>query len=179
MDTTQLRHDDSAIDPEAVQSRDDIPATTEQQPHDSPDHCSVGAVGRAVIGVENDAGEYLLLVNDEAGVALLPNETVDADDEWLTTAAETVEGQTGFTVDIDEILAVRTVEHVLQADDKPHLTTHRIVFSATPTGGAIRDCKQTVDSGSDDWRAGWFDELPDGIEVPPNGPGNDFELLLG
>jgi hypothetical protein len=128
--------------------------------------------------VKNGAGEHLLLVNEELGVALLPNETVDTNDEWLSTASETVEGQTGFTVDIDEILAVRTVEHVLP-DDEHHLTTHRIVFSATPTGGSVRDCKLTADSGSDDWRAGWFDELPDGIDSPPNGPANDFELLLG
>lgn len=177
MDTTQLRHDDPAIDPQTAQSREDVRATTEQQPHDSPDHCNVGTVGRAVIDVTNSAGEHLLLINENAGVALFPNETVD--DEWLTTAAETVEGQTGFTVDIDGILAVRTVDHVLPDDDEPHLTTHRIVFSATATGGEIRDCKQTVDSGSDDWRAGWFDELPEDIETPPNGPANDFELLLG
>jgi hypothetical protein len=105
--------------------------------------------------------------------------TVDPDEEWLTAAAETVEGVIGFTVDIDEILAVRTVEHVLPDDDEPHLTTHRIVFSATPTGGAIQDCKLTADNGSDDWRAGWFDELPDGIDSPPNGPANDFDLVLG
>lgn len=178
MDTTQLRYDDAAIDPEEVQSRDGVHATTERQPHDSPDHCGVGTVGRAVIDVTNDAGEHLLLINDEAGVALFPNETVDANDEWLTTATETVEGPTSITVDIDEILAVRTVEHVLP-DDESHLTTHRIVFSATPTGGSIRDCKLTVDKGSDDWRVGWFDELPEDIETPPNGPANDFELLLG
>jgi hypothetical protein len=178
MDTTQPRHDDAAIDPEAAQSRDGVRATTERQSHDSPDHCGVGTVGRAVIDVTNDAGEHLLLINEQEGVALFPNETVDSNDEWLTVATETVEGQTGFTVDIDEILAVRTVEHVLQ-DDVPRLTTHRIVFSATATGGEIRDCKQTVDSGSDDWRAGWFDELPEDIETPPNGPANDFDLVLG
>ncbi len=178
MDTTQLRHDDAAIDPEEVQSRDGVRATTEHQPHDSPDHCGVGTVSRAVTGVKNGAGEHLLLVNDEAGVALLPNKTVDADDEWLSTASETVEGPTSITVDIDEILAVRTVEHV-RPDDEHHLTTHRIVFSATPTGGSIRDCKLTTDKGSDDWRAGWFDELPEDIETPPSGPANDFELLLG
>lgn len=177
MNTTHSHPDDGAIDPETIRSREAVVSTTEQHDHDSRDHCSTGTVGRAVVDVTNEAGEHLLLVSDEHGVALLPNETVEADEKWLTVASETVDDQTGITADIEAVLAVRTVEHVVD-EEEPHLTTHRIVFDATATGGEIQACKRTAENGSGEFRAGWFDELPDGIETLPNGPANDFELVM-
>jgi len=174
-----LTHDtDSTIDPQAIKRRSGVRATTEQTPHESRDHCSTGTVGRAVVGVTNDADELLLLVNDEHGVALLPNETAEPDDSWLDVAGEAVAGQTGISADVAEILAVRTVEHVTEDDEDPHLTTHRVVFAATATGGEIRECKRHAENGSDGFRAGWFDGLPDGIDPAPGGASNDVGLFL-
>jgi len=174
-----LTHDhDSPLDPQTLTSRSDVRVTTERTPHESRDHCSTGTVGRAVIGVTNDAGEVLLLINDEHGIALLPNETVEADDSWLAVARDTVAGYTGISVDIEEVLAVRTVDHVTDDDEDPHLTTHRVVFAATATGGEIRECKRRAENGSDGFRAGWFDSLPDGIDPAPGGASNDLELFV-
>lgn len=170
--------DGTPIDPVALQSRPDVHASTEQQDHDDRDHCGIGTDGRAVIDVTNSDGEHLMLVYGGAGVAMLPNTTVDPDQAWLTAARDTVRDGTGISIEIDDVLAVRTVEHFAGDEAASHLTTHRVVFAATRTGGEILQTKHRTENGDDDWRVGWFDELPKGTETPPNGPANDFELVM-
>jgi hypothetical protein len=170
---------ETTLDPHQLVDRSDVRSTTEQNIHENMDHCNVDVAGRVVVSVRNEDGEHLLPVHDELEIALLPNDTVDADEEWTTKAVESVHGLTGIAVDLDGVLAVRRVDHLLADESEPHARTHRIVFSATPTGGEIQDCKQSQDAGSDCWRAGWFEALPDGITPPPEaGPQNDLDLVF-
>ena len=91
-----------------------------------------------------------------------------------------MEGLTGISVDIDGVVAVREVAHYLDGESEPHAETYRTVFSATPTGGEIQDCKQSMEAGSDCWRVGWFETLPDAISPAPEaGPRDDLELVFG
>lgn len=165
-------------DPAAVQGRDGARATVEQTEHDDRDHCGVGSDGRAVIDIRNREGDHLVLLHDELGVALLPNETVDPGADWAAVAREAAAGYTGIEVDLESILAVRTVDHFLPAEEEPHLTTHRIVFRGSPAGGEVDECKRAAGNGSDAWRVAWLDALPDGVSPPDGGPRNDLELVL-
>jgi len=165
-------------DPVALQSRDGIRATEERDEHDSEDHCSVGTDGRVAVDVRNDDGEHLLLIHDEHGVALLPNETVAPDEDWAAVAREAAESYTGIEIELDTVLAVRTVDHVLSGEDEPHLTTHRVVVRGSPAGGEIDECKRAAENGSDEWRVEWLTDLPGDISTPEGGPRDDLELVL-
>lgn len=172
--------DEPITDPTTLQSREGVRATAERSAHDSDDHCGVGTVGRSVVDVRNSDGEHLLLVHDEHGIGLLPNGTVDPGGDWATVAREAAEGYTGISVELEVVLAVGEVDHVLPDDDESHLTTHRVVFRASPTGGEIQECKRSAGNGSDQWRAGWFEALPDGVSPPPEGgPRDDLTLVFG
>lgn len=70
------------------------------------------------------------------------------------------------------------MNHVVEGEPEAHASTYGVIFRASPTGGSIRDWELDGDSGSDDWRAGWFDGLPDGVEVPDGAPGDDLEPFL-
>lgn len=170
---------EAITDPTALFAREGVHATTERLEHEGEDHCGVGTAGRAVVDVRNDAGEHLLLVNDAFGAAILPNGVVEPDGDWAAAAREGVREKTGIEVDLEAILAVRAVDHVLPGEDAPHLRTHRVVFRGSPVDGDVRDCKQTADDGSDPWRADWFDGIPPTVSLPPeSGPRNDLQLAL-
>lgn len=170
--------DEQLADPVALQSRDGVRATEERNEHGREDHCGVGSDGRVAVDIRNDDGEHLLLIHDEGGVALLPNETVDPDEDWAAVAREAAEGYTGIEIDLEAVLAVRTVEHVRPGDDEPHLTTHRIVVRGSPTGGEIDECKRAAENGSDEWRVEWLADSPEGISFPEGGARDDLELVL-
>lgn len=165
-------------DPAAVQGRDGVRATGERTEHDDRDHCGVGSDGRAAVGIRTDDDEHLFMLHDELGVALLPNETVDPGADWAAVAREAAAGYTGIEVDLESILAVRTVDHFMPAEEEPHLTTHRMVFRGSPAGGEIDECKRAAENGSDEWRVEWLDALPDGVSPPDGGPRSDLELVL-
>jgi len=167
-------------DPETLRTREGVRWTDGCEEHDSSDHCGVGTVGRSVVDVTNSEGEHLLLVHDEHGIALFPNETVEPGGDWAAVAREAADGYTGVSVELDGVVAVREVGHVLPDDDEPHLRTQRVVFRASPVGGEIQECKRSAGNGSDQWRVDWFEALPDGVSPPPGGgPRNDLELIFG
>lgn len=171
--------DEPITDPTALRSVAGVRASTERLEHESDEHCGIGTVGRSVIDVRNGDGEHLLLVNDDLGVALLPDETVAAGGDWATAAREAAAGKTGISATLDAVVAVRAVDHVLPGETEPHLQTHRLVFRGSPAGGEIRECKRSHSAGSDDWRADWFETLPDGISlVPEGGPRDDLQLVM-
>lgn len=165
-------------DPETLRDRPDVPFDVTPRPREDRDHCGTETAGQAIAGVENDAGELLLLVNREEGIALLPHGSVGQEDDWIAAARDGVRGQTGIAVEVDGIETVRRVEHVLEDEDESHATTHHVVFRGTATGGEIRECKRSADAGSDPWTAGWYDGLPDGVELPEGTPGDDLRLFL-
>lgn len=169
---------DSLTDPETLRGRADVPFSQRTSEHEGEDHCSIDVAGRVAVGVTDGNGRRLLLCNDELGIAILPHGTVEAGENWAAVARRGAEGQTGITIDLDEIVAVRAVDHVVDGADEPHCSTHRVVFAGSTDGDEIRDCKRSVDAGSDSWRAGWFDGLPESLTAPGGGPGDDLELFL-
>lgn len=167
---------DSLTDPEALRGRTGVPFSQQTSEHE--DHCSIGVAGRVAVGVTDGDGRFLLLCNDELGIAIMPHGTVDADENWAAIARREAEGQTGIAVGLDEIVAVRAVDHLVEGTDEPHCSTHRVVFAGSPAGGEIHDCKRSADAGSDTWRAGWFERLPEALAAPEGVPGDDLELFL-
>lgn len=172
---------ESLTDPGSLREHPAVSFHRETAVHDDRDHCSSDVDGRAVVGVTNEDGELLLLVNRELGVAVLPHGTVAADStasgDWATVARRDAEGQTGISIELDGIDAVRAVDHVVDGED-PHARTHRVVFRASPVDGEIQACKRDAAAGSDDWTAGWYDECPEGVAAPDGGPGDDLALFL-
>lgn len=180
-DSTNADADDqfaTFTDPEDLRDRQDVSFDDHTRLRENRDHCGTASAGQAVVGVRNDADELLLLVNREAGIALLPHGSVEPGGDWAATAREDTQGQTGIGVELDGVEAVRRVEHRLEDEDEPHATTHQVVFHGSPTGGEIRDCKLSADAGSDAWIAGWYDGLPDGVEPPEGTPGEDLRLFV-
>lgn len=166
-------------DPESLLGREDIDIAAETNVHEDSDHCGIGNAGRAVAGVQNDEGEFLVLVNEEIGIAIMPNAVVDEGGDWAATARDDVEATTGISIAIDDVEAIRDVDHRMEEESDPHTTTWRVLFRARPTGGGIQDCKQSADAGSDDWRADWVQTLPDGIDpAPEGGPRADLQWFL-
>ena len=168
----------SLTDPETVRGREDIVFSTETQKHEEFDHCAVDIEERSVVGVENADGEFLLLVHDDLGLALLPHGVVESGD-WAAVARQGVEGQTGIAVTLDGIEAVRDVEHVVEGSENAQTTSYRVLFRGSPVSGEIRECKQRTEAGSDGWRAGWFADLPEDSAPPQGGPADDLHHFLG
>lgn len=154
---------ESGSGPDSLRHRDDVPFVEATNVHDDADHCSVGIEGRAVVGVTNDDGEVLLMVNEEIPVAILPNETVEPGDDWTAAARRAVEGVTDLSVDLDGLELVRDVDHFVEEahDDEPHATSSNVVFRASPADGA--ETENFGDTDDCDWSAGWFDEFPEDL----------------
>jgi ADP-ribose pyrophosphatase YjhB (NUDIX family) len=168
----------SLADPQEVRSREYIVFTTETQEHETFDHCSTDIAGNAVLELRNNDDEVLVLVNAEHGIAVAPHGDVAEGEDWAAAARREIQAVTGISIALDSIDAVKEVDHVVNEDGKPHNTTYRVIFSGHPVDGEIQDCKQSAQAGSDDWRATWVDDLPEDIEVPPGGPGNDLQFVL-
>lgn len=180
--TFDARTNDDTIetlgDHETLREREDVPVVKHTVEHEEIDHCSTDIAGRIAVGVTDGDDRLLLLCNDELGIALLPHGTVAHGEDWADAARRETEGLTGVEIALDDVELVREIDHVLEEDAEPHASNVGIVFAGSPTGGEIQDCKRSTDAGSDDWRAGWFDGLPDGIDVPEGGPGEDLALFL-
>lgn len=169
---------ETLTDLEVLREREDVPVVEHTVEHENLNHCSTDIAGRIAVGVTDGDDRLLLLCNDEIGIALLPHGTVDQGEDWAGAARRETESQTGVEIALDSVEYVRDIDHVLEGEGDPHASNVGIVFAGSPTGGEIQDCKQSADAGSDDWRASWFDGLPDGIDVPEGGPGKDLELFL-
>lgn len=141
-------------DPRRLRERGEVEYTERTVTHEDDDHCGAEAAGRAIVGVTNDRGEVLLIVDERGEHAFLPNGTFDADDHWPTVARDTAAAVAGEPVALGEPRAVRRVEHVADGDDEPHNTTFQVVVGGSVDG--------EVDPGVDaaGVTAGWFDELP-------------------
>jgi hypothetical protein len=175
----QIDGDEPITDPTSLRAVVGVRTSTERLDHDSDEHCGTGTIGRSVVDVRNSNGEHLLLLNDDLGIALLPDATVDPGGDWVAAAREAAAGKTGISATLDSVLAVRAVDHRRPDEPEPHLRTHRLVFRGSPAGGEIRECKEHSDAGTDDWRAGWFETLPDGVSpAPEGGPRDDLQLVM-
>jgi len=140
------------LEPARFREREDVAYDERRYVHDDETHCAADAAGRAVVGVTNGHGEVLLLVAGEHTV--LPNCTVDADENWASVARETAAETAGGPVILGGVRAVRRVEHRVDGADSPHNVTFQVVLEGSP--GA--ETAPTVED--DDWTAGWFDEVP-------------------
>lgn len=165
-------------DPAALRRCGDVPFEAETAIREDRDHCGVRIDGRAVAGVRNDAGELLVLVNPDLGIALLPHGDVEPGDDWASTARREVEALTGVAIELEGIEVVRTVDHVVDGEDDPHATTTRVLFHASAVGGEIQACKESAEAGSDRWEAAWVDELPADVTPADGGPGDDLRSFL-
>lgn len=168
----------SIADPEQFRDSEEIQATQETAEHDDFDHCGADIAGRVVVALENEHVEVLVLVNDELGIALLPHGDVAGDEDWAAAARTEIEALTGFSIALDGIELLREVDHVVDPTGKPHRTTYRLILSGHPVGGEIQECKRSGEAGSDDWRATWVTDLPEGISAPEDGPGDDLRFVL-
>lgn len=168
---------DRLVDPTELTDCDGVETTTETRHREGPDHCGTDIEGVVIVGTTDDAGELLVLIEEEEGIAILPHSTVEPGDDWAATAREGVEAQTGIEIELDDVELCRTVEHLV--DEKQHAKTHRVLYGGSPTGGEIQACKQRAGDGSDGWRAAWVDDLPPGIETPEGGEGDDLDRFLG
>jgi hypothetical protein len=140
------------LEPAVLRERERIAYDERTYVHDDETYCAADAAGRAVVGVTNEHGEVLLLVAGEH--AILPNCTVDADEDWASVARETAAETAGGPVALERVRAVRRVEHRVEGADAPHNVTFQVVVEASPDG----ETAPMVED--DDWTAGWFDEVP-------------------
>lgn len=147
--------DDSRFDPETLREREDVEYVEATKVNEDTDHCAVDIEGRAAVGVTNDAGEVLTIVDDETRFTLLPNSMVEAGDDWVAAGRDHVEQMFDLPVEIDEPRRVRKVEHVLEGDDEPHTTSYHVVFGASPAA----DPENATDGCN--WHVEWLDRFPE------------------
>jgi hypothetical protein len=163
-DSSTAAETDSTFDPGTVAERAGVDSTDRTYVHETTDHCEVDAAGRVVVGVTDDRGRCLLLVDHERSIAVLPNAVVAPGDDWLTAAREVVAEATGLDVVIDDPVRVRRVEHTTEETDEPHNVSSHVLFEATcPDDDS--DLTTTEDSS---FEVGWYDGLP--VEIPDDLP---------
>ena len=121
--------------------------------------------GMAIVGVTNDANETLLLVDREAGSAVLPYAKVEPGADWVETARHRTEELTGVGVSIDGATLVRRKHYRPEDGSDSHETTgYDVVFRGSPVG----DETATANVGTcedNHWEAEWVSAFPDGIDV--------------
>lgn len=171
---TETVQDIAGIDPEQLFADDAVDAERRTYTHEDADYCEATDAGRAIVGVTDDAGRLLLLVNRGEEHAILPNERVDDGEDWAAVARNQVEELAGIDVALDGVERVRRVEHVVEDDGTPPRTTHHVVFGASPAGStALGDLCE-----DNDWEIGWHDELPVAAEDDDAGVLDDVRLFL-
>lgn len=176
----------------SVDAPDDLAYAERTYVHEDDDYCAQDTDGRVIVGVTNDAGEVLLLVNDERSHAILPNCHVEAGD-WADVARRTVEESTGVAIDLEGPAVVRAVDHRIEGEDENEADgvherdeengrkgahddrTFHVVFHGTPTEAA-----NDTEPGCDDpdWRTGWYDEIPYEIDSEHGDVLDDIERFL-
>ena len=130
----------------------------EQSTYDDSDHCEATATDRAAVGVTNDSGEVLLVVDENREYALLPSEIVEPDDSVLGVARDTVEGVLDTTISTERVRRIRQIDHRPNGTHQQR-TTH-VVVSATPTESPVEPA-----TPGDNRTAGWHDELPAHVDA--------------
>jgi hypothetical protein len=167
-------------EPERVADRDGVAWTTSEYEHDSPDHCEDGVAGRAVVCVERADGAVLVRSNESEPTVLPPTGVVEPGGDWAAVARETVPAATGVPVELDGVLVVRRVDHVV--DGTTHQTTHHVVFHGRPTesGDPAADGvgdTAAVDAG-EGWTTAWIDRLPAPLRGVDADPFDDLRSVL-
>jgi hypothetical protein len=170
------RAHESITDPEAIADSEGLEISQRTYIHENRDHCEANAVGRAIVGITDEDGRLLLLVNPAADHAILLHATVAPGEDWATIGRHTVEEMAGISVTLDTVERVRQVDHVLDGDSTPQSTTHHLVF-----GASVASPEATLDGPCEDdgWEIGWYDELPVGIDDNGTGALDDIRLFLG
>lgn len=127
--------------------------------------------GMAIAGITNDDGEILLVKNTDPDVChdwVLPHGVVrGADVDWADTAADWVDGLTGVSATIDDVVHVRRNNITLDVDDEDageaetrETTTYHVIFSGQPHDRESIEPDARYDC-DDVWTAGWHDTVPD------------------
>lgn len=119
--------------------------------------------GMAIVGATNDEGEVLLLVDREAGHAVLPYGKVEPGADWATVARCSTEELTGVAVELDGAELVRRKRYRPEDGDR-ETTGHDVVFRASSAKAAepVADVGTCEDNH---WEAAWVSELPEEIDV--------------
>jgi len=165
------------FDPQAVADRSGVETDERTYVHEDTDHCEADAVGRVIVGVTNERGESLLLVDHERSIALLPNTTVDADEGWHAAARRAVADETGIEGILDGPVCVREIEHTTEQSETPHNETFHVVFDAS-----TRDDAEPTALEDSPFEVGWYDTLPVDISATHPAQGDaleDVQRVLG
>jgi hypothetical protein len=161
----------SVTDPAALAERDGVPTEQRRYEHDDADHCEAGTAGRAIVGATDAEGRLLVAAHPETGHAVLPNDTVEQDDDWAAVARDRIEGMTGAAAALGRPVLVREVRHV--ADGGTLGTTYHVVFGCRLADDRIVDglCETSP------WTLRWVEAVPDG--VGDDDARADIERFLG
>lgn len=144
-------------DPQAFAENAGVAFESRTFTHETADYPETGGAGLAVVGITDDEGALLLLVQPTAEHAVLPHATVDPDDDWAAAARAHVEALTGLEIAIDGVRRVRRVEHVVSGEDAPRETTHHVVLAGSVPGSAPTTTGLCEDN---DWEVGWYRTAP-------------------
>lgn len=156
-------------DHESLRDRDDVPFHEVTDVVDGETVETVaGLDDMAPVGVEDEAGEVLVMQVTEDCAWKIPSAAVEPGADYAATARHWVADQAGLEITIDEIAGVWRFE--VRAEDGSEVATRNfVVFRATPGAGD----PSTPESGTGaigDGSAtdvGWFDELPAEAEAVP------------
>lgn len=162
----------TVTNPAAVAERSGVASEWRTYERDDVEHCETDAAGRVVVGVTDTDGRLLLVVNPEDEFAVLPNETVEPEGDWATVGRWLIEEMTGADTTLDDVRAVREVEHVV--GDERQSRTHHAVLE-----GSIAD--DTVTDGFDeaDCEFQWVEAVPEWLEADGTGRRADVERFVG
>lgn len=130
--------------------------------------------GMAIAGVTDDEGRVLLLVDREAGHAVLPYGRVGPGEDWAAVARRRTEELTGVAVSIDGPVRVRRNRYrPEEGDDDRETTGYDVVFRASPV-----DEEATAEVGTcedNQWEAAWVSEIPAGVSASEANGGSSDE----
>ena len=155
-DSTNTTETESTFDSGTVADRAGVDYAHRTYVHETADHCEADAAGRVVVGVTDERGAAVLLVDPDRSVAVFPNETLGPDEEWRPTARRVTAEATGLDVTIEDPVRIRRVEHTTGEADAPHAETVHVVFEATPQ----ETTAEPVAPDDVALRADWFDSIP-------------------
>lgn len=161
-------------DPTELAARDDVDEVTDTFPHGDEDHCEADYAGRAIVGVTNDAGEVLVVVDRDASHAVLPSPKVEYDGDWTGTAREELADIAEMEIRITGVERVRHAEHVLEGDDEVFDETTHVVLAAEP----VADDHELPDLGGEHWSLEWHDSFPTELIEDGTAEAHDARLFV-
>lgn len=166
------RLNETSIEPARLYDDADVPTQDSTYTHEATDYSEAGTAGLSIVGVTDDDGRLLLVIEPEAGHAVLPHTPVETGDKWATIARDHVAAASGLEVELEAIILVRRVEHRVEGETAARETTHHVLFAASPVGGTFEGLCET-----NDWELRWCEKLPEGIDADDNAR-TDIQRLL-